>query len=105
MSSDRKATILILVSHFDIFPSFGVSFTKQIRLPDGSALTNQFGINEDLAAVRLYVDLNRKDGRSALPFTFMTTFPKKVFSEADMKTSLKGLGLVPSAVLIVTKPT
>lgn len=77
----------------------------QIRLPDGSALTNQFGINEELAAVRLYVDLNRKDGRSALPFTFMTTFPKKVFSEADMKTSLKGLGLVPSAVLIVTKPT
>jgi len=77
----------------------------QIRLPDGSALTNQFGVNEELAAVRLYVDLNRKDGRSAVPFTFMTTFPKKVFSEADMRTSLQGLGLVPSAVLIVTKPS
>ena len=80
-------------------------YTLQIRLPDGSALTNQFGVNEELAAVRLYVDLNRKDGGSAAPFTFMTTFPKKVFSEADMKKSLQGLGLVPSAVLMVTKPT
>jgi len=77
----------------------------QIRLPNGSTLTNQFAANEELAAVRLYVDLNRKDGGSATPFTFMTTFPKKVFTEADMRTTLVGLGLVPSAVLMVTKPT
>lgn len=77
----------------------------QIRLPNGTSLTNSFGVNEELAAVRLYVDLNRKDGGSAMPITFMTTFPKKVFSEADMRKSLAGLGLVPSAVLMVTKPS
>ena len=62
-------------------------------------------MNEELSAVRLYVDLNRKDGGQATPFTFMTTFPKKVFTEADMRTSLVAQGLVPSAVLMVTKPT
>jgi len=77
----------------------------QIRLPNGSALTNSFGVNEELAAVRLYVDLNRKDGGSAAPFTFMTNFPKKVFSEMDMRKTLASLGLVPSAVLMVTKPS
>ena len=68
-------------------------------------MTNSFGVNEELAAVRLYVDLNRKDGGSAAPFTFMTNFPKKVFSEVDMRKTLASLGLVPSAVLMVTKPS
>lgn len=76
----------------------------QIRLPNGETLTNSFGVNEELAAVRLFVDLNRKDGGSAQPITFMTNFPKKMFSEGDMRTTLAGLGLVPSAVLMVTKP-
>ncbi|XP_022088650.1 UBX domain-containing protein 1-like isoform X2 [Acanthaster planci] len=75
----------------------------QIRLPNGSALTNSFGVSEQLAAVRLFVQLNRTDGSSA-PFSLMTTFPKKVFTEEDMEKPLKELGLVPSAVLIVTKP-
>lgn len=76
----------------------------QIRLPDGSALTHAFGVKEELSAVRLYVELNRKDGalRSA-PFKLMTNFPKKVFSLTDMTKPLCELGLVPSAVLIVTK--
>ena len=63
----------------------------KIRLPNGSALTNSFGVSEQLAAVRLYVELNRKDG-SNTPFTLMTTFPKKVFNEEDMEKPLKELG-------------
>ncbi|XP_038075874.1 UBX domain-containing protein 1-like [Patiria miniata] len=76
----------------------------QIRLPNGSALTNSFGVSEQLAAVRLFVEVNRKDGSNA-PFTLMTNFPKKVYTEEDMEKPLKELGLVPSAVLMVTKPT
>lgn len=73
----------------------------QIRLTDGSTLVQTFKADELLAAVRVYVEMNRKDGTG--PFTFMTTFPRKVFSTEDMETPLKHLGLLPSAVL-VTKP-
>lgn len=73
----------------------------QIRLLDGSTLTQTFKAKEQLAAVRLYVDLNRKDG--ATPFNFMTSFPRRIFAEEDMEKPLQELGLVPSAVLIVAK--
>ncbi|XP_077997444.1 UBX domain-containing protein 1-like [Glandiceps talaboti] len=74
----------------------------QIRLPNGSALTNTFQAGEQLAAVRLFVQLNRTDG-STDPFSLMTTFPRKVFTEEDMEKPLKELGLVPSAVVMVSK--
>ncbi|XP_070578908.1 UBX domain-containing protein 1-like [Ptychodera flava] len=74
----------------------------QIRLPNGSAMTQTFGVSEQLAAVRVYVQLNRTDGNND-PFTLMTTFPRKVYTEEDMEKPLKELGLVPSAVLMVTK--
>ena len=74
----------------------------QIRLSDGSAMVQTFKTKESLSAVRLYVELNRKDGLSGPP-KFMTNFPKKIFSEADYDTPLDALGLVPSAVLIVCK--
>ncbi|XP_043931575.1 UBX domain-containing protein 1 [Protopterus annectens] len=73
----------------------------QIRLLDGSTMTQTFKAKEQLAAVRLYVDLNRKDG--ATPFNFMTSFPRRMFAEEDMEKPLQELGLVPSAVLIVIK--
>uniref|UniRef100_A0A8D8VUC6 UBX domain-containing protein 1-B n=1 Tax=Cacopsylla melanoneura TaxID=428564 RepID=A0A8D8VUC6_9HEMI len=73
----------------------------QIRLTNGQALTQTFGIKEPLSAVRVFVELNRTDGDS--PFTFMTTFPKKIFKPEDNEQPLDSLGLVPSAVLIVTK--
>ncbi|XP_071800301.1 UBX domain-containing protein 1-like [Asterias amurensis] len=75
----------------------------QIRLPNGTAITHSFGAMEQLASVRLYVQLNRTDGNTT-PFTLMTTFPKKVYNDEDMEKPLKELGLVPSAVLMVTKP-
>jgi hypothetical protein len=52
--------------------------------------------------VRLYVELNRKDGGVGLP-RLMTSFPKKVFEDEDYEKPLEALGLVPSAVLIVCK--
>lgn len=73
----------------------------QIRLTNGQTLTQTFGAHEELAAVRLYVEMNRTDGD--LPFTLMTSFPRKVFSDEDYGKPLNALGLVPSAVIILTK--
>ncbi|XP_058815835.1 UBX domain-containing protein 1-A [Topomyia yanbarensis] len=73
----------------------------QIRMLDGSALVETFDAKEQLAAVRLFVQL--KLGTNPAPFGFMTNFPKKVFNSEDYEVPLDKLGLVPSAVLIVTK--
>ncbi|CAB0032243.1 unnamed protein product [Trichogramma brassicae] len=73
----------------------------QIRLTDGKSLTQSFGCKEQLAAVRLYVEMHRTDG--AEPFDLMTTFPRKVFAENEYDMPLDLLGLVPSAVVIVKK--
>ncbi|XP_064407905.1 UBX domain-containing protein 1 isoform X2 [Latimeria chalumnae] len=74
---------------------------KKIRLLDGSTLTQTFRAKEQMAAVRLYVELNRTDGQE--PFNLITTFPRRVFTEEDMEKPLQELGLVPSAVLTVSK--
>ncbi|XP_077180660.1 UBX domain-containing protein 1 [Paroedura picta] len=74
----------------------------QVRLLDGTSLTQTFRAKEQLAAVRLYVELNRKDGGEE-PFILLTSFPRRVFTEEDMEKPLQELGLVPSAVLIVAK--
>ena len=75
----------------------------QIRLTDGSALVQTFKSKEPLAAVRLYVRLNRQDLPGDEPAKMMTSFPKKVFDEEDFEKSLELLGLAPSSVLIVGK--
>lgn len=73
----------------------------QIRMTNGASIVQTFGVNEPLAAVRLYIQLNRTDCQ--FPFTFSTTFPRKVYNDDDMEAPLQELGLVPSAVLMVTK--
>ncbi|XP_078391772.1 UBX domain-containing protein 1 [Cetorhinus maximus] len=73
----------------------------QIRLLDGTQLTQSFKSREQLAAVRLYVQLQQQDDPGN--FNLMTSFPRKVFSEEDMEKPLQELGLVPSAVLFVCK--
>lgn len=73
----------------------------QIRLTNGQALTQTFAAKEPLAAVRLYVEMNRTDPPGN--FSLMTSFPRKVFAGEDYEKPLTELGLVPSAVLIVTK--
>ncbi|XP_052870175.1 UBX domain-containing protein 1 [Anopheles cruzii] len=72
-----------------------------IRMMDGSQLVQTFQAAEQLAAVRLFVQL--KLGSSDTPFGLMTNFPKKVFTDEEYDMPLQKLGLVPNAVLIVTK--
>lgn len=72
----------------------------QIRLQDGSTLTETFGVKEQLSAVKVFIQM--KTGIE-IPFGLMTSFPRKVFAEDDYEKPLEVLGLVPSAVVIVTK--
>ena len=74
---------------FDI-PNIKYFSKSQIRLTNGQALTQTFGSKEQLSAVRLYVEMNRTDG--AGPFSLMTNFPKKIFSEDDYEKPLDLLG-------------
>lgn len=74
----------------------------QIRQSNGQPLVHSFGVKESLSAVRLYVEMNRTDGGTE-PVKFMTSFPKKVFGDEEYDNSLENLGLVPSAVLMMTK--
>ena len=67
---------------------------------DGSTLTETFNVKEQLSAVRVFIQLKTGD---ETPFNLMTTFPRKVFTGDDFDAPLDVLGLVPSAVLIMTK--
>ncbi|CAL8106479.1 unnamed protein product [Calicophoron daubneyi] len=73
-----------------------------IRLPDGSALTNEFGASEPLSAVILYISQHWPDcpGIDTTQIQVLTNFPKHEFSDKDLQTSLAGLGLCPSSALI-----
>ncbi|XP_055592097.1 UBX domain-containing protein 1 [Uranotaenia lowii] len=74
----------------------------QIRMMDGTTLVETFDAKEQLAAVRLFVQLKLGEAGTS-SFGLMTNFPKKVFASDDYDVPLDKLGLVPSAVLIVTK--
>lgn len=63
----------------------------QIRLTNGQVLTQSFKAKEPLAAVRLYIEMNRSDGTG--PFSLLTSFPRKVFSSEDMEKPLDTLGV------------
>lgn len=76
----------------------------QVRLLDGSKLVEAFKVEETLAAVRLFVQ-QKAPLLASIRFSFSSPFPRKEFSDEDMQTSLKELGLVPSAVLIIKKLT
>ncbi|CAG9826800.1 unnamed protein product [Diabrotica balteata] len=73
----------------------------QIRLPDGSSLTQTFGAKEPLSAVRVFVEMKRNNPDDQ--FILMTSFPKKVFDIEDYDKPLDSLGLAPAAVLMVKK--
>uniref|UniRef100_A0A182TWN1 UBX domain-containing protein n=1 Tax=Anopheles melas TaxID=34690 RepID=A0A182TWN1_9DIPT len=72
-----------------------------IRMMDGTQLVQTFQAGEQLAAVRLFVQLKMDSVDAA--FGLMTNFPKKVFTADEYEMPLDKLGLVPNAVLIVTK--
>ncbi|XP_068632480.1 UBX domain-containing protein 1 [Battus philenor] len=75
----------------------------QLRLPDGQSLAHTFGAKEQLAAVKLYLQMNAKEFAQQDNFKLMTTFPKKIFTSEDYDKPLELLGLVPSAVIIVSR--
>lgn len=76
----------------------------QIRLPSGTPLVQEFKAKESLSAVRLWIGLNREDGLPAdAPIKLSMSFPRKNFTDEDMDKPLDLLGLVPSAVLMVSK--
>lgn len=66
-------------------------------------MTETFDKNEQLAAVRLFVQLKQGDEAGVTTFGMMTTFPRKVFGNDDFELTLEQLGLVPSATIMVTK--
>ncbi|KAH8278297.1 hypothetical protein KR044_010186 [Drosophila immigrans] len=74
----------------------------QVRLQDGSTLASEFNVKEPLSAVRVFIQV--KTGIET-PFALMTSFPRKLFADEDYEKPLEVLGLVPSAVIIMTKPT
>uniref|UniRef100_A0A8C5DGS9 UBX domain-containing protein n=1 Tax=Gouania willdenowi TaxID=441366 RepID=A0A8C5DGS9_GOUWI len=74
----------------------------QVRMLDGSSITAVFKAQEPLAAVRVYVQVNGNTPEGQ-DFTLLSPYPRHVYTELDMEKPLKELGLVPSAVLVVTK--
>uniref|UniRef100_A0A1I7ULE7 UBX domain-containing protein n=1 Tax=Caenorhabditis tropicalis TaxID=1561998 RepID=A0A1I7ULE7_9PELO len=74
--------------------------TLQFRLVDGQTVRQQFQANEPLAMVRAWIETNHANG---VPFSLMTPFPRKVFTEDDMGTPLKALNLVPSANIVINR--
>lgn len=75
----------------------------QLRLPDGKTLSHTFGAKEQLAAVRLFLQLNAQEFSQDNSYKMMTTFPKKIFTMEDYDKPLDTLGLVPSAVIIISR--
>jgi hypothetical protein len=72
--------------------------TLQIKLLDGSSVTEKFPATDTLQSVKNWVQ--GKSGKSS--FNLMTNFPKKVYKSSDLKQSLKEAGLCPRGQLICT---
>ena len=60
-------------------------------MTNGQALTQTFKAKEPLAAVRLFIEMNRTD--STGQFSLMTSFPRKVFAGDDYEKPLTELGM------------
>lgn len=69
---------------------FNLFLNIQIRLTNGQTIVQTFNVKEMLAAVRVYIELNRSDGDSS--FCLMTSFPRKVFTNDDYEKPLDQLG-------------
>eukprot|EP00800_Vazella_pourtalesii_P008249 TRINITY_DN21883_c0_g1_i1.p1 TRINITY_DN21883_c0_g1~~TRINITY_DN21883_c0_g1_i1.p1 ORF type:complete len:309 (+),score=91.75 TRINITY_DN21883_c0_g1_i1:57-983(+) len=70
-----------------------------IRLPDGRSMPAIFKPDQLLHDVRVFLVAET----GMLDFELGTTFPRKVYALEDYKRTLRDLGLVPSAALIVSK--
>ncbi len=75
----------------------------QVRLTDGKTMVHTFKAKEQLAAVRLWIELNRTDGHD--DFSLLQPFPRKQYTDDEMMQTLEGLGLVPASSLVITRRT
>ncbi|CAJ0954933.1 unnamed protein product, partial [Mesorhabditis belari] len=75
--------------------------TIQVRLPSGEAVRQTFDAKESLSAVRLWIEMHHNPTKGH--FDLMTPFPRKKMDEQDYEAPLESLGLVPSAVLVMTR--
>jgi UBX domain-containing protein 1/4 len=73
----------------------------QFRLPDGSRLEGTFAADATLAQAAGFVAHERPDVAAA-GFQLISQYPKRVFTEADMLTSLADAQLLPRGALTVT---
>ncbi|KAI7894567.1 ubiquitin-related domain-containing protein [Mucor mucedo] len=69
----------------------------QIRVPGSAAITHTFDATATLSDVHTFL---QGQGLSNA-FALSTTFPRKTFGSADQTKTLKELGLVPSAALVL----
>ena len=72
----------------------------QFRLVDGSTQNSSFKADDSLQVIYNHLS---EQVMNNMPFDLSMTFPRKVFSEEDKCKTLKELGLVPSAVLVLRK--
>jgi UBX domain-containing protein 1/4 len=73
----------------------------QFRLPDGGRLTSPFGPDDTLGNAAGFVAKERPD-LAASGFVLQSSYPKRVFGEGDMFSTLAELHLLPRGALIVT---
>ncbi|XP_021377081.1 UBX domain-containing protein 4-like isoform X1 [Mizuhopecten yessoensis] len=67
----------------------------QIRLPDGSSISNMFNSSDTLEAVHQFITAT-----TGHQMSLSTTFPKRSFTDEDRAETLMSLGLAPTAVII-----
>lgn len=71
----------------------------QFRLPDGSAIRNQFEGSAAFADVEQWV--SQEINMAASSFQLVQMFPRREFTAENRTQSLSDLGLTPNAVLMV----
>ncbi len=75
----------------------------QFRLPDGRSQTSRFEPDDQLQVLYTFVDENLTLNFSA--YTLSTTFPRLQLDEKSRGNTLRQLGLVPSATVLVLPKT
>ncbi|KHJ86110.1 UBX domain protein [Oesophagostomum dentatum] len=70
----------------------------QVRLPDGDNIVDEFDSNEPLTTL---VELIKQDGRVSGHFQIAQVYPRKVFSEEELRQSFLSLCLTPNCTLLV----
>ncbi|KAL8487426.1 hypothetical protein ACS0TY_023919 [Phlomoides rotata] len=70
-----------------------------IRLPDGSSLQEKFFVMDTLKMVKDYINENKTSSFGS--FSIAIPYPRKVFNDEDMDSTLSELGLLNRQALIV----